>query len=213
MNSMRPDPSAATVGPDRPAYPVDARLVDALRAALLAVAHEQPPAQDSAAPPEKPESRRPAWRGQLTQLIGAILVFAVAVLALRTYLRIGEEQGRNRSEVGKMRTDVGKFRPQLLRKDEFTSRDLAIRALAYEVEANHHEEMKGWQESVTDLNQTLQQVRQQTRELKDETRRAADRLDKLEQRLNGRQQPGPEVRWDRRWWRSPSPGGSSGGER
>jgi hypothetical protein len=192
MASMPRDPLRDRGEPDS-AAPADPFLTEALRSALQTVLAEQtfsqPPARPAPAANEQDQRKPPAWRGQIGQIVGTVLVAAVACLGVYTYVRVGEEQARNRSQVGQLRAEVGKLRPQMVRKDEFTSRELAIHALLYDVEVNAREERKHWQESITELKEARADTRLQVRDLKDESRRAAARVQKLEERLNKR--PGP----------------------
>jgi hypothetical protein len=168
--------------PDGPPANLDPRLTQLLCAALQTIAVEQN-RQSGPAPNEKKKEKKPSalW-SQRWSIFGALLVTGASVASLFVYHQLGEQMAANRSEAGSIRRELGQYRPQFVRKDEFSSRNLAIHALLQDTQSKTKAAMDANRERFQEHKQGLRDYSLQVKELGGEAKRFEERLAVREKR-------------------------------
>jgi gas vesicle protein len=161
-------------------------IAERLHAALSTVVANgkapEPEAKASVKPAEtKDDHQIPAfWR-----ICGATLVSVAAMVAVTLYIQLS-------NQVGSLRGDLNALRDQnhdLVRTDDYNSRNLAIAATIKEVQASNAAAMEFWKERTLSLERQINALQEENkrtvRELDREVQKLRERLAVLENKQGG----------------------------
>jgi hypothetical protein len=118
---------------------LDPRLIEKLRSAVAALSRGQgpggPPPEGAAPDGAKQEEKKPArdW-GQFVQIACALVLTGASALGVLVYMQLTAELNQTRADLARVRLEMGLVRNQLVRKEEFSSRNLAAFALTRDAE-------------------------------------------------------------------------------
>jgi hypothetical protein len=126
---------------DERGEPVDPRLVEMLRAALTAVANEQA-ARAPAEPAKEEKKEKTDGVPMFWKLCSAALLSVGALIAVTLYNQLSATNSALRADVNALRERNN----ELVRKDEYNQRNVAILATIQGVEANNKAAMDLWKE-------------------------------------------------------------------
>jgi hypothetical protein len=141
------------VGNDERGEPVDPRLVEMLRSALIAVSRDQA----TRAPAEQPAKEEKKEKKEdnvpmFWKLCSAALLSVGALVAVTLYNQLSSSNGALRADVNTLRERNN----ELVRKDEYNQRNIAILATIQGVEANNKAAMDLWKERALRLEADAQ---------------------------------------------------------
>jgi hypothetical protein len=194
MEPHRIDPRDGAGVP--PAAALDPRLLEALRSALTVIAQEGHAAGPTPEPfnegPKAPRRGRfPSLRGQFWPIALALFLSGAAALAIVSYLHLGAELAGTRKEIGQARREMGLLRTGQVRKDEFSSRNLAAHALLREVEANNRAAVDSSGDRFQEQKQALNELRANLKEVQKGAEQLQDRLKARQKRRGTKPSPVP----------------------
>jgi hypothetical protein len=176
---------SATSTSETPACALDPQLIDALRAALAAIAREQAPPASPAPAEDKGGKKKRGLVAELWQMTSALLVIAGSVAFVVFYLRLTNEFAECRSDFGKVRRELGLVRNELVRKEEFNGRSLAANTLIREEEAKSKATADSAAQRLEEQTQKLADLSQQFKELRRDAELLQERISAREKKGRG----------------------------
>jgi hypothetical protein len=183
MELNRNDSRGATVGAEtQPENAVDPRLVEMLRSALAVVAQQQHKAE------EEKEKKAAHPREDTTplfwKLCSAALMSVAAMIAVTLYNQLSSSVGSLRNELHSLRERSG----DLVRKDEYNNRNVALAATIQRVEANNKANLARWEK---DIQKAENQQHRTASDLRLEIKQLERDLQHLRERLSALEREGP----------------------
>jgi hypothetical protein len=160
----------------------DPRVVETLRAALSVLAGQQGGAKE-----EKPEARKtrpekPPTVSVFWELCTAALFSVASLVGLTLYTQMANDVNGLNSSVNMLRERTN----DMVRKDDYTSRNLAVVATLKEVQASNKEALAHYKERLQAQERLLKEAQarfeQQVKDLEREVLRLRERLAALEPR-------------------------------
>jgi hypothetical protein len=172
--------------------PPDPQFVEAVRSVLAHLASEQHPTDAPLADPtsknaktdEAKKPRRvslPSW-----QLVGALLVVVVAFVGMFIYMRLTRDLGSSRKELGRLRRELGLLRTEVVRKEEFNSRNLSAHALIREAQLSGRMAADAGLQRQQEQNEALAELRLLLEDLQRDAKRFRERLPRPDQTPAGK---------------------------
>lgn len=148
-------------------------VAERLHAALSAVvANGAPAAADEKHAAKKEESKSDGNIPAFWRIFGATLLSVAAMVAVTLYIQVSNQLGTVRGELNSLRDQAH----DLVRTDDYNSRNLAIAATIKEVQASSAAAMEFWKERALALER-------QTTALQEENKRTDREVQKLRERL------------------------------
>jgi len=150
------------------------RLHAALSAVVVNGKPTEEPGKTGASAPKKEDKKDdiPAfWR-----ICGAAALSITAMVAVTLYIQLSNSVAGLRSELNSLRD----HNHEVVRKDDYNSRNLAIAATIKELQANNAATLELWKERATTQERQLEENKQTIRALEREVQQLRERLTLLE---------------------------------